>query len=152
MINLALSNKNGDIFEIVGYRLSGGLGDGYKIPSQKEIISLPPYSQIFYLDGASQVVLKGVGKFSVLNKSIFRKKLYPVSAFLPPGYLRLYFPAYKKSSKRNLPLWAYTALGIKDGTLFVSAIRIDKSSFSEPDSYDDRILVKKAQKNGLLGS
>lgn len=143
MVNLALSNKNGDIFEIAGYKMTGSSGNNYNIPGQKEIIPLPPYSQIFYLEGASPVVLKGSGKYGILNKSVFGKKLYPVSAFLPPGYLRLYFPAYKKTSKRNLPLWAYTAAGIKDGKLFVLAVRIDKSPFWEPDSYDDNVLIKK---------
>lgn len=151
MINLALSNKNGDIYEIESHRMIGASGATYRIPNEFEMISLPAYSHVFYLPGTSAVILKDSGRFTRLDKSIFKDKLYPIAAFLPPGYLRLLFPAYKKNNTRNFPLWAYTAAGIRNNKFCAAALKIDSNPLWDPSSYDDRILEKKIRKRTAGG-
>ncbi len=69
-----------------------------------------------------------------------------VSVFLPPGYLRTLLPAIEfKKTKKFLPLWAYTAIGIKNKEFYACAIRIDKYEKWEPENYDDRKLLSNAK-------
>ncbi len=123
--------------------MTGMSGNVFKTPSDQEIIPVPEYSQVFYIPDARQVAMDIDGKFSCIKRSAVGKKLYPAACFLPPGYLRLYLPAYKKETAKYLPLWAYSAMGINNGKLYTTALKIDDSRSWDPDGYDDKVLIKK---------
>jgi len=70
-----------------------------------------------------------------------------VSAFLPPGYIRLHLPgAYYKTGATALPLWSYTALAWKGGKFWVPAVKVDDDSHWNPSQFDDRGIDKRIMK------
>jgi pyruvate-formate lyase-activating enzyme len=82
-----------------------------------------------------------------------------VAAFLPPGYIRTLLPATKLEPKApTLPLWAYSAVGWKDGKFWATGLFIDPNPHWNPKYFEnDRFLKRKvhtflseAPKNRLL--
>jgi len=143
MINLIYSDSSGKIFEDPEHLMMGGSGFNYIIPSRRELIKLPPISKLFFIPGSLAIGLnKKTKEIEALSKSH-----YAVSAFLPPGYLRTLLPAVElKKPKRYLPLWAYTAVGIKKDKFYTCAVKIDKYENWDPGNYDDRKLLLNASK------
>ncbi|MBM3253663.1 MAG: radical SAM protein, partial [Candidatus Omnitrophica bacterium] len=129
MINLIYSDSSGKIFEDPEHLMMGGSGFNYIIPSRRELIKLPPISKLFFIPGSLAIGLnKKTKEIEALSKSH-----YAVSAFLPPGYLRTLLPAVElKKPKRYLPLWAYTAVGIKKDKFYTCAVKIDKYENWDP--------------------
>lgn len=142
MINVVYANSKGKIFENPEYSMLGCSGLNYTLPTSKEIIELPPYSKLFFIPDSPAI------GFNKKTKKIetFDKNHYAVSAFLPPGYLRTLLPAIEfKKPKRFLPLWAYTAVGIKEKEFYTCTIRIDKYEKWNPENYDDTKLLSNAK-------
>ena len=69
---------------------------------------------------------------------------HAVSVFLPPSYLRLFLPSYKRINNDIMPLFAYTAVGWLNGKFVVPAVKVDDDSRWKPDLYDftDNFRVK----------
>jgi pyruvate-formate lyase-activating enzyme len=93
--------------------------------------------------------------------AIGRKELEctAVAAFLPPGYVRTLLPAaHKKPDGPVLPLWAYSAVGWKEGRFWATGILVDPNPHWNPKYFqDDRLLkrrvnqfLKKSPGNRLL--
>lgn len=83
------------------------------------------------------------------NKTL-DKKFLPVAAVLPPGYLRIYFPAYKLQKKAEfLPFFAYTAAAIsKDNEIYASALKVEDNFRWNPSQFntsDLKQLIKEKQ-------
>ena len=82
-----------------------------------------------------------------------------VAAFLPPGYLRTLLPATQRESEAPiLPLWAYSAVGWKEGKFLATGLLIDPNPHWNPKYFqNDRLLrrnagtfLKKNPRNRLL--
>jgi hypothetical protein len=167
MVNLVYSNARGKIFEDPRYLMLGARGLNFILPSREELIKLPPFAKIFFIpDSPAMGFNKKTGRIESLDKN-----QNTVSAFLPPGYLRTLLPAIEFKSvekallfnalisrrdevstrdlvmhtEKNLPLWAYTALGIKNKEFYACAIRIDKYEKWNPENYNDRKLLSNAK-------
>lgn len=70
-----------------------------------------------------------------------------VSAFLPPGYVRTLLPATRLIPKAPiLPLWAYSAVGWKDGKFWATGICMDPNPHWDPKYFrNDSRLRRKVQ-------
>ncbi len=100
---LVLSDEKGNIFVHPTLKMLGFDGRDLSLPSEKEVIALPKDSTLFYMPGHrafgwddKQETLFSVEDFQ--NKAVF-----PVSAFLVPGFSRLYLPAAKKDQFKGYP-------------------------------------------------
>ncbi len=59
-----------------------------------------------------------------------------VAAVLPPGYLRLLLPAARTGDGApQLPLRAYTAVGLRGGQLVAAALRLDRNTHWDPERF-----------------
>ena len=67
-----------------------------------------------------------------------------VAAFLPPGYIRTLLPATKLGPKApTLPLWAYSAVGWKDGKFLATGLFIDPNPHWDPKYFGNDSLLKR---------
>jgi len=83
-------------------------------------IPLPEGSVLFHLPGRRPIGVAPEGKLRTYPRG------WAVAAFVAPAHTQLALSAYEKDPHApTLPLYAYTAVGWKDGRFWVPAIRID---------------------------
>ena len=160
---LVLSDPEGNIFDHPSLKLSGRSGDRFFLPHPSELAPLPKGSQLFTLPGRIPVGWDEEKRSFVSSRKVeLRSKeveCIAVAAFLPPGYIRTLLPATKLEPKApTLPLWAYSAVGWKDGKFWATGLFIDPNPHWNPKYFEnDRFLKRKvhtflseAPKNRLL--
>ncbi|MCF7873440.1 MAG: radical SAM protein [Candidatus Omnitrophica bacterium] len=142
---LLFADKEGKIHSHPYLRMAGALLDKFCLPGQEELIAAPSGTTFFYLPDSYPLGYDPLTKKVEQIEKVKGKRVYPVSAFLPPSYLRLYNPAAKFAKKRQkLPLWAYTACGFYGGKFKVAAKKIDKRIRQSPGFYNNKLIEKNA--------
>jgi pyruvate-formate lyase-activating enzyme len=146
---LVLSDPEGNIIDHPSLKLSGRSGDRFLLPPSSELVPLPGGSQLFTLPGRIPVgwdeerrAFVPLRKLGLKDKEV---ECIAVAAFLPPGYIRSLLPATQlKSRAPTLPLWAYSAVGWKDGKFWATGLFIDSNPHWDPKYFgDDRLLKRK---------
>lgn len=180
MFFLLTSNKSGNIVSHYNYLSLGRSGYDYYLLKEKDLLNFSENILLFYLKDRFIVTQKTKNKknypikrsFSAVGGSdsfsqplpsnrvsILNKSSFPVAAILPPGYLRIYFPAYKIKKKANfLPFFAYTAIASsKDNEIYVAAFKIEDNLRWNPSQYNTvdlktriNVYQKKYPHNRLL--
>lgn len=147
MTNILIADEFGEIIDHPELQLAGGTGGQIVPVREEELISLPEGSKFFTMPGRFPMGYdQEMGRFYEIEDlgQLFDEKgpVQSVAAFLPPGYLRLYTPAYACSEDApTLPLWAYCAAGWKDEQFVVPALKVDDLWYWHPEEFDDRDLV-----------
>jgi pyruvate-formate lyase-activating enzyme len=148
---LVLSDPEGNILDHPFLKLSGQSGDQFVIPLPSELVPLPRGSQLFTLPGRIPIGWDEEKRsFVSLGKAGLEKKeaeWTAVAAFLPPGYIRTSLPATQQGPRAPiLPLWAYSAVGWKDGRFWATGLQIDSNPHWHPKYFEnDRLLKRKVQ-------
>jgi pyruvate-formate lyase-activating enzyme len=146
---LILSDTEGNIFDHPSLKLSGRSGDRFFLPHPSELVPLPKGSQLFTLPGRIPIGWDEEKKSFVSSRKVeLRSKeveCIAVAAFLPPGYIRTLLPATQLEPKAPiLPLWAYSAVGWKDGKFWATGLFIDPNPHWNPKYFEnDRLLKRK---------
>ena len=139
--NLLYADAKGNVFDDPGFSMAVFDGKDIMKPHKDLLIPLPDYSQLFTVPNCNPIGWnKSKKKFDTANK------MNAVSAFLTPGYIRLYHPAYSEKKDYTLPLWAYSAVGFLVDKYYAPAILIDDCNRWNPKNYDDRTLVPEINK------
>lgn len=129
--NLLFADKNGQIYDHPTLKMVIRSENLNFVPYELEMIELPKSSRLYFMPNTAPIAYNQ----ETASLEEFGGGL-AVSAFLDPGYLRTYLPAYKKLSDFTLPLYAYTAVGWMNGRFVVPAIKIDNDSKWNPANYD----------------
>jgi pyruvate-formate lyase-activating enzyme len=146
---LILSDTEGNIFDHPSLKLSGRSGDRFFLPHPSELVPLPKGSQLFTLPGRIPIGWDEEKKSFVSSRKVeLRSKeveCIAVAAFLPPGYIRTLLPATQLEPKApTLPLWAYSAIGWKEGKFWATGLFIDPNLHWNPKYFEnDRLLKRK---------
>jgi pyruvate-formate lyase-activating enzyme len=146
---LILSDTEGNIFDHPFLKLSGRSGDRFFLPHPSELVPLPKGSQLFTLPGRIPIGWDEEKKSFISSRKVeLRSKeveCIAVAAFLPPGYIRTLLPATQLEPKApTLPLWAYSAVGWKDGKFLATGLFIDSNPHWNPKYFEnDRLLKRK---------
>ena len=141
---LVLSDKNGNIYVHPTLKMLGSDGRNFCLPQNNETIPLPKDSSFFYMPGHAACGWDEKGRAFVVVKEFQGKEVYPVSAFMVPGFVRLYLPAARKLRKQiTLPLWPYTAVGWLKGRFYVCAVKIDYARKHRPLDSAQESLMKR---------
>jgi pyruvate-formate lyase-activating enzyme len=131
MLKLLVSDNVGNIFEHQAYESVARSGEFLFVPPLKDFIKLPNESKLFFIPDSTPLGY---------NNKTFRideiNEGFAVSAFLPPGYLRLYLPAYVKKYKTPLPFYGYSHVAAVDNDFVVATIKVDDDSKWNPANYD----------------
>ncbi|MDR2884140.1 MAG: radical SAM protein [Deferribacteraceae bacterium] len=129
--SLVYANIKGEIFDHPELKMSMRSGGYDFMPYESELIPIPANSRLYFMPQTEAIGFDmTMGGFTTLPDS------YAVSVFLPPAYLRLFLPSYKKLDDSVMPLYAYTAVGWLDDHFVVPAIKVDDDSRWRPDLYD----------------
>lgn len=152
---LVYANERGEIFDHPYLKMGGMSGNNKVIPDKDEIIPLPFGSTLFSMPGRSPVGWDPVKK----RFSVYDANYHALAAFLPPGFVRTLLPCTALNrGAPTLPLWAYTAVGWKDGKFWATGIMVDQNPHWDPKYFQDdagltRIVkdaLKKSPQNRLL--
>jgi pyruvate-formate lyase-activating enzyme len=146
---LVLSDPDGNIFDHPSLKLSGRSGTRFLLPHPSELVPLPKGSQLFTLPGRIPIGWDEEKRSFVSSRKVeLRNKeveCIAMAAFLPPGYIRTLLPAtHLEPRAPTLPLWAYSAVGWKDGKFWATGLFIDPNPHWDPKYFgNDRLLKRK---------
>lgn len=149
---LLVADRKGRIYDDPRY-LAGGMAGGEFVPLKPaDLVPLPEGSQFFFIEKGLPVGFSKDGRPTVIDG------VFPVSAFLPPGYTRTYFPAYEEiEPKPILPLWSYTAVAWYKDKFHAAAVRVAWMKKADPKLHDDAVIgpivtekLRQFPKNRLL--
>lgn len=120
-MRLVWADEAGQIYDAPDWQAVGRSAFWY-YPWQRygRWIPLPEGSTLFHLPGRRPIGIDPQGHIRPYPKG------WAVAAFVAPAHTQLALSAYeKKPDAPTLPLYAYTAVGWKDGRFWVPAVRID---------------------------
>ncbi|MBI4549856.1 MAG: radical SAM protein [Candidatus Omnitrophica bacterium] len=143
---MLFADERGEIFDHPSLSLMGRLGPSGRPLPDEELIPLPDGTKLFAMPGRYPSGWDPVSSAAVVLDSIAwegrRVRPQAVCAFLPPGYARTYLPATALGEEHpDLPLWAYAAVGWKEGKFWAAGVRVDETDHWNPEHYDDRDLI-----------
>jgi pyruvate-formate lyase-activating enzyme len=158
---LVYADAEGRIFEWPKLEMVGASGGEYKRIGLDEWIPLPPGSELFLLPQRLPVGYNAQKRQSeVLARDPYApaKSVQAVAAFMAPAYTQIYSAAYRTLSEAPLlPLFAYTAIGWKDGHFVTAGVRVDPDERQDFRHFDPqeirrraRARVTKEQSNRLI--
>ena len=146
MINLAVTDNKGDLYEEPS--LEPLVRTGWdNIPMKKEeFISLPPGSSISMM--VDRIALgRDKKKRTVEVEKIDNLPVFPVAAILPPGYTRTFLPSYRnKKMARRLPFFAYTAIALEGDRILCAAVPTHTDIRWDPMQYNSLELPRKIKR------
>jgi molybdenum cofactor biosynthesis enzyme MoaA len=145
---LVFSDPEGDIFDHPSLNLCGRSGSRYFLPPPSELVPLPNGSQLFTLPGRIPIGWDDENRSFLSSRKVKLGKTElectAVAAFLPPGYIRTLLPATRLMPKApTLPLWAYSAVGWKDGKFWATGLFIDPNPHWDPKYFENDRLLKR---------
>ncbi len=113
-------------------------GAVWRQPRPEELITLPKGSDLFVLPGRVPYAVDGETDEPVeVVGDEDTGQLQAVAAFVAPAYARLLHPAYDTpAGAPDLTLYAYTAVGWRDGRFVVPAVRVDADQRQDPYRFD----------------
>ena len=118
---ILVSDKKGKIFDLPDIEAAGMKCGRFFCPDPDEYIKLPSGSELFMLPGKIPIGYKRNS-----DRFIKIKGLFPVAAFLSPGYTITYNSAYESlKNSKPLPLFSYGAVSLYKGDFYTTAVRVD---------------------------
>ena len=140
------ADSKGRIFDHPRFRMAGFSGKAPAPLKEGDLIPMPEFSKLFFIPDCSPVGLDPeTGRYRTVTEVKINgktEKCYAVAAFLEPGIVRTHLPAADYRPKRYLlPMWAYTAVGFREGRYWAAGFRIETNPKWDPRNYDDRKLV-----------
>ena len=145
------ADSRGRIYDHPYYRMAGFSGPDPVYLKEQDLLLVPEYSKLFFLPDCPPIGLDpGTGEFVVVPDVEIDgviTRCFSVAVFLEPGVVRAYLPAADYSRKNYiLPMWAYAAVGFRDGDYWAAGFWIEHNPKWDPNNYDDRDLVGAVEK------
>ncbi len=145
---LLIADKKGRIVEHPTLEMAGRSGDAFTRADPGELIPVPEGTKTFFLPGST-----AVGYDPAKKRTVALPGYRAVAAMLQAGYTRTLLPAAEYGPggpggygcHSYLPLWAYAAVGWRDGQMVASAFRVDPMTHSETEHYDDRLIAPRVE-------
>ncbi len=133
-ILMAVADQDGNVMEHPELEMLGFDGECWRPLEGHEVVPLPPGSDLFTLPGRLAAGFDRAADEPI----VFDEPGYSaVCCFLAPAYLRILLPAYETlEDAPGLPLFAYSAVGIRDGEFVTAAIRVDEDVRQDPLTFD----------------
>jgi pyruvate-formate lyase-activating enzyme len=141
---LLLAVSQGKIVDHPRLSLAGRAGRTVRAPREDELIPLPPGSELFVLPGRRPVGLDVAGRPRVIDSRRGRP-VRAVAAFVAPAHTLTLLAAWRRlPGAPVLPLFAYGAVGFRQGRFYVCARRVDPDRRQDPDRFDPDLIRRRA--------
>lgn len=133
-----VADCNGNIFDHPHLAMLAWDGESWRKPLDHELIALPKGSDVFVLPGRAPWAVDPLTDEPIeVVGDENTGELQAVAAFVAPAYARLLHPAFDtRPGAPDLTLYAYTAIGWKNGRFVVPALRIDADQRQDPYRFD----------------
>jgi len=138
---MAFADTHGNIMEHPDLEMLGWDGECWRPLADDELVTLPEGSDLFTLPAR-----KAAGFDREADEVVVFDEpgTTAVACFIAPAYLRLLLPAYETADGAPaLPLFAYAAVGVRDGALVSSTIRVDPDIRQDPFRFDIDDITKR---------
>jgi pyruvate-formate lyase-activating enzyme len=124
----------GQIYDHPELEMLGWDGDCWRPLADDEVTPLPAGSDLFMLPGRRPAGLDVAADEPVV---VDEDGVFAVSCFIAPAYLRTLLPAYHTlQDAPGLPLFGYSAVGLRDGEFVTSCLRVDEDIRQDPFRFD----------------
>lgn len=140
------ADSKGRILDYPRFRMAGFSGNAPAPLAEDDLLPMPEFSKLFFIPDCPPVGLDlETGQYRTVPRvevNGVTRKCYAVAAFLEPGIVRTHLPAADYAPKKYaLPMWAYTAVGFREGRYWAAGFQIEYNPKWDPRRYDDRKLV-----------
>lgn len=138
---MAYADAEGRIYEHPELEMLGWDGECWRPLEAEELTPLPEGSDLFSLPGRL-----AAGHDPVRDEVVVFDEpgMTAVSCFIAPAYLRTLLPAYSSlDDAPALPLFAYSAVGIRDGEMVTATVRVDEDIRQDPFRFDVDDIAKR---------
>ena len=148
---LLFANSRGEILDYGGLQMAGSSAGRFYRPDQDDLIELPPGSELFTLPGRLPVGFEPDSDEPALlaeNPYGPDDTVQAVAAFMAPAHTAIYTAAFQKRGidETLLPLFAYTAVGWRDGRFWVAGFRSDPDIRQDADQFNGRVLQQRTHR------
>ncbi len=141
------ANEKGELLDYPGKGMLGQTGQKWVIPEDNEMIPLPKGASLVTVPGKIPAAINSAGRLICLEKGpIIGQKVYAVAALLPQGFTRTLLPACVSKNHQEIPLLGYAAVGLKNGKVYVAAVKTDVYKNWHPVNYNTSTLPSKIEK------
>lgn len=131
---MAFADAQGQVMEHPDLEMLGWDGECWRPLTDDELVPLPEGSDLFTLPSRHAA---GFDRDRDEVVIFDEPGTTAVSCFIAPAYLRLLLPAYETAEGAPaLPLFAYSAVGIRDGELVTATVRVDPDIRQDPFRFD----------------
>ena len=142
---LVVSNGSGQIFDVPELAMVGASGAEVRQPKPEEVIHLPFGSNLFELPGRVPLGYDAKRCRVVPLRTVQGQPVVAVAAFMAPAYTQLLRAAYlSENNGPRLSLYAYTAVGWRQGDFWVAGHRVDADIRQDLDQFDEARIEERA--------
>lgn len=141
---MAFADADGNIMEHPELEMLGWDGECWRPLEASELVPLPEGSDLFTLP---QRLAAGFDRKSDEVVVFDEPGTTAVACFIAPAYMRVMLPAYQSvEDAPALPLFAYSAVGIRDGQLVTATLRVDEDIRQDPFRFDVADIARRVEK------
>lgn len=145
---LLYAAEDGNIYDWPNLEMAGRSAWRWQRLQQEDWLPLPPGSELFLLPNRYPVGWSPQKKrFVTLIQDPYnpRKTVQAVAAFIAPAHTQTFSVAYDPAHNAPLlPLFAYTAVGWKDGEFVAACLRVDPDERQDFRNFDPKIIERNA--------
>lgn len=146
MYSILYANEKDELLEHPAITMLGRTGGDWVEPVKDEMIPLPKGASLVTIPNHIPVGLDGYDKLTYFESDLSGsgRQAFAVAALLPQGFTRVLLPACVNAcSGQSLPLFGYTAVGMKQGQVYVAAVQTDQHRKWHPAFYNtERLPVR----------
>ncbi len=144
--DLVVADEKGRIFEIPGLKMLGRGVRNLYLPSDDELIPMPFGSNLYVLPGRLPLAFDPESGEPVQVPEYGGRRVLAVAAFMAPAHTWTYRAAYERSEDApTLPLYAYAAVGWREGEFWVAGTRVDPDIRQDLAQFNLREIEKRAE-------
>jgi pyruvate-formate lyase-activating enzyme len=123
---LVVSGPEGNLFEVPDLLAMGRSGGTWVRPHPRSFRELPQGALLFHLPGRRPVGFDPRTGRPVVLETYRGREVVAAATFLPPAHTALFLQPWERVPGTGpLPLYAYCAVGFRDGTFVAPAVRVD---------------------------
>lgn len=131
---MAFADAEGQIYDHPDLEMIGWDGECWRPLEDDELVPLPEGSDLFLLPARLPA---GYDRMADEVVVVEEEGVFAASCFIAPAYLRTLLPAYQSlEDAPALPLYAYSAVGVRDGELVAPCLRVDEDIRQDPFRFD----------------